>query len=107
VLVHPKKQAFVLRRANLYSIFGDVFDTVHCLDLKDGKKSHLMQYKPTFWIEDKMDMCLQGVDAGHKCILMDYVWNKNQHNDYVEKCSDWDAIVAYINTVLDEQNGTW
>ncbi len=101
------KQAFVLRRSNLYNIFGDVFDAVHCLDIKDGKRSHLMQHKPTFWIDDKMDMCLQGIDAGHKCILMDYIWNRDQHDDRVERCQDWDAAVAYINTVLDEQNGTW
>jgi len=101
-----KKQAFVLRRANLYNIFGDVFDAVHCLDLKDGKKSHLMQHKPTFWIDDKMSMCLEGLEAGHKCILMDYVWNQDDHSDRVERCQDWEDIVAYINTILDEQNGT-
>ena len=102
-----KRQAFVLRRANLYNIFGDVFDAVYCLDLKDGKKSHLIQHKPTFWIEDKMSMCLEGLEVGHKCILIDRVWNQDQDDDRIERCQDWDAIVAYINTVLDEQNGTW
>lgn len=101
------KQSFVLRRANLYNIFGDVFDEVHCLDLKDGKKSHLAYHEPTFWIEDKMSACLEGVDAGHKCILIDQTWNKDQHDDRVERCQDWDAIVAYVNTVLNEQTGTW
>jgi len=101
------KQAFVLRRANLYNIFGDVFDEVHCLDLKDGKKSHLAYHEPTFWIEDKMSCCLEGVDAGHKCILIDQPWNKDFDDRRIEKCQDWDAIVAYINTVLDGQNDTW
>ena len=101
------KQSFVLRRANLYNIFGDVFDEVHCLDLKDRKKSHLAYHEPTFWIEDKMSACLEGVDAGHKCILIDQTWNKDQHDDRVERCQDWDAVIAYVNTVLDEQNSTW
>jgi len=102
-----QKQAFVLRRANLYNIFGEVFDEVHCLDIKDGKKSHLAYHEPTFWIEDKMSTCLEGVDAGHKCILINQVWNEDQHDDRVERCQDWDAVVAYVNTVLDDQNGTW
>ncbi len=102
-----ERQAFVLRRANLYNIFGDVFDTVHCLDLKDGKRAHLMQHEPTFWIDDKMDMCLEGIDAGHKCILIDYVWNREHDYDNIERCQDWDAVVSYVNTVLDDKNSTW
>lgn len=98
------KQTFVLRRANLYNIFGDVFNEVHCLDLKNGKKSHLASHEPTFWIEDKMVCALEGVDAGHTCILIDKIWNKNQHNDQIEKCQDWVAVVAYINSVLDNEN---
>lgn len=98
------KQTFVLRRANLYNVFGDVFDEVHCLDLKDSKKSHLAYHEPTFWIEDKMSACLEGVEPGHKCILINRVWNKDQHDDRVERCHNWDAVVRYINTILDDQN---
>lgn len=96
-------QSFVLRRANLYNVFGDVFDRVHCLALKESKKLHLDIYQPTFWIEDKMDMCLEGVGAGHKGILIDYPWNREHDYVHVERCQDWDAVVAYINTELDEE----
>ena len=90
-------QARVLRQSNLYNIFGDVFDAVHCIDKNESKETHLNDYEPTFWIEDNFKNCIDGIKYGHKCILLSYPWNENEENQDIVRCSSWKQIVDFID----------
>ncbi len=87
-----------LRRANLYNVYGDVFDEIHCVGLYKSKIEILQQYDPSFWIEDTPSHAIDGDDNGYKAILLDYIWN--QHNvddsDSFHRCMSWPEIVEDV-----------
>lgn len=89
-------QAKALRQANLYNIFGDVFDAIHCVKIDDSKETHLADYEPTYWIEDNFKNCVDGIKYGHKCILLTHTWNENEENPDVNRCASWEQIVDFI-----------
>jgi len=91
---HP--QAKALRQANLYNVFGDVFDAVHCVDISESKETHLADYDPTFWIEDNFKNCVDGIKYGHKCLLLNYPWNQNEKNTDIIRCADWGEVLDFI-----------
>lgn len=93
-------QAKALRQANLYNVFGDAFDAVHCVDIHESKETHLEDYEPTFWIEDNFKNCVDGVKYGHKCLLLTHPWNENEESSDIIRCSDWTQVVDFIR-----QNG--
>lgn len=92
--VHP--QAKALRQANMYNVFGDVFDNVHCVDIHESKETHLADYEPTFWIEDNFKNCVDGLQYGHKCLLLSYDWNEKQEHPDIIRCSGWAEVVDFI-----------
>ena len=87
-----------LRKANLYNVFGDVFEEVHCIGIHNNKRAVLENYEPTFWIEDRFSHALEGAKAGHKAILLDQPWNINENDPRVTRCLSWAEIVEYILT---------
>jgi FMN phosphatase YigB (HAD superfamily) len=89
-------QAIALRQANLYNVFGDVFDNVYCIGVGKHKRDHLSKYESAFWIEDNYDNCVDGLKYGHKCILLAYPWNQHNVNSDIAVCDNWDDIVDYI-----------
>jgi len=91
-----KESVADLRRANLYNIFGDVFDKVHCIALHKDKGPILRQYEPTFWIEDRFSHAIEGAIAGHTAILIDRPWNQDEYEALVTRCHSWAEIVQYI-----------
>jgi len=92
--IHPQSKA--LRQANLYNIFGDVFNFVHCVAINESKETHLADYEPTFWIEDNFKNCVDGLKYRHKCILLNQKWNENDHNDKIVRCYTWLEVVDFI-----------
>jgi len=58
-----------MRKCNLRAYFGDVFDSVHCLDLGQSKEQILHAFDPCLWIEDNLKNALIGVKAGHKVLM--------------------------------------
>jgi hypothetical protein len=88
-----------LRRANLFMMFGDIFDEVICLPLGISKGTVLSKYSPTFWIEDNFTNGIVGLEHGHKTIMM-----RRNHNRRFEKnsdpriiwCSSWGEIADCI-----------
>lgn len=89
--------AIALRKANLYNVFGDVFDAVHCVEIYSSKETHLADYEPTFWIEDNLKNCVDGLKYGHKCLLLSYAWNDHEKADHnIKVCDEWSDIVSYI-----------
>lgn len=92
---HP--QTVVLRKANLFNVFGDIFDAVHFVAVGASKATHLADYDPTFWIEDKAPAANLGLVYGHKCMLINQTWNIDEIVDSrVKRCCDWVEIVNYI-----------
>ncbi len=92
---HP--QTVALRKANLYNIFGDVFEEVHCVDVGKSKETYLASYSPSFWIEDKAPAADLGLEFGHTCILIDQTWNADEVIDSrVKRCYGWGEIVDHI-----------
>jgi len=85
-----------LRKANLYNHFGDIFDDVHCIDIHENKKSYLTKHQPTFWIEDNFNNCVDGLQYGHNCILVNRNWNENDHHDEITRFDEWSQIVDFI-----------
>lgn len=97
-------QTIALRKANLYNHFGDVFDAVHCIDVGESKRTHLADHEPTFWIEDNFENCVDGLQYGHKCILMHRKWNENSENAKINRCYSWEEIVDFIKENQDFSN---
>lgn len=89
-------QSVALRKANLYNLFGDVFDAVHCIGIRDSKNNLLSKHEPTFWIEDNFKNCVDGLKFGHDCILLTHPWNENEQHDDISRCDSWAEIVKYI-----------
>lgn len=86
-----------LRKANLYNVFGDVFDAVHCVDHGKSKNTHLADYEPTFWVEDKTVNAEAGLQYGHQCILMNRLYNSNDKIDsQIKRCYSWDEVILTI-----------
>lgn len=85
-----------LRKANLYWIFGDVFKAVHCINLGESKETHLADYNPTWWVEDKFENAAAGLKYNHKPILMTRPSNKDAEHEGVIRCDDWKQIYNTI-----------
>lgn len=88
--------AIALRKANIYNVYGDIFDAVHCVDINESKETHLADYEPTFWIEDNFKNCTDGLKYGHKCLLLSYSWNEEDNHDDIIRCNNWEEITEYI-----------
>ena len=85
-----------LRKSNLYWVFGDVFEAVHCINLGESKETHLADYKPSWWIEDKAENAESGLKYGHRPILMSQPSNKNYNNKEIPKFDSWREIYEFI-----------
>ncbi len=88
--------AIALRKANLYNVYGDVFDAVHCVDVNESKDTHLADYESTYWIEDNFKNCVDGLKYGHKCLLLSYTWNEKDNHSDITRCNDWNEITNFI-----------
>jgi hypothetical protein len=61
----------IMRQQNIEEVFGKgTFKTVHCLPLYSSKLETLKEYKPTFWVDDKLSHATDGMLAGHKSFEM-------------------------------------
>jgi len=71
-----------MRKANLQKHFGDVFDSVICLDLGQSKEQILRAFNPPcIWVEDNLKNALIGVRAGHKTFMRQTSHNSRQRSD--------------------------
>lgn len=87
-----------LRTRNLQKLFGDAFIDVICLDTGADKDEILMELKETYqgnyWIEDKPDNVMAGVDAGFTGILLEHGHNMGFTDTFVAK--KWENIYELI-----------
>lgn len=85
-----------LRKTNLYWIFGDIFEAVHCVNLGESKETHLADYNPAWWVEDKFENALAGLKYNHKTILMTQVSNLGKEHSDITRVKDWIEIYNHI-----------
>lgn len=89
-------QTMALRRANLYHVFGDVFDDMFFVPLKTPKHEYLKRYEPTWWLEDKHSSAVDGLAHGHRPILLDYDSNRDPDPQGLYRAQNWADAVDYI-----------
>ena len=90
-----------LRLYNLENIFGKgTFKELICLDTGADKDEALAEYKDSgyYWLEDKTENAVCGLQFGLKPILIAHAHNANCDNKDVLRVNNWQGIV---NTILD------
>lgn len=91
-------RAIELRRRNLHNLFGPTaFERIVCLDVGAHKYEALKPYDGTelFWIEDKIQNAVEGLQFGLKCIIYDQPYNRTNHQGVI-RCNDWSEVYQTI-----------
>ncbi len=88
-----------MRRENLHRYFGDIFETIHCLDLHQCKSDILKQYPKGYWVEDIPSWALKGAEAGHLTFLMDHSYNRSFKDSNVIRAKDWYMIYQFVHAL--------
>jgi len=92
--------AYKLRKMNLEKLFGETaFEELVCLDTGADKDEALEPYRDSglYWIEDKLENAVTGLDLGLKSILIEHGYN--MHDDIPEgmtKVVNWKEIYQHI-----------
>lgn len=87
-----------LRRTNLMTLYGDIFDDIVCLDTGSDKDQALKAYAGTncWWIEDKPENALVGLELGLRPILVAHGHNREFDHDRVPVAETWQQIYDII-----------
>ena len=85
-----------LRRKNLERWFGASVRRCICLDCGGHKDEILKEYDPTWWIEDKWENAIAGLNAGHRVILMNHGHNQDRTDDRIYRADNWKEIYSII-----------
>lgn len=89
-----------LRQMNLEKLFGSTaFEELVCLDTGADKDDALAPYKDSglYWIEDKMENAMCGLNLGLKPILIEHGFNMNDDvPNGMKKVTDWKELYNYI-----------
>ena len=93
--------AYKLRKMNLEKMFGPTaFTKLVCLDTGADKDEFLDEnYADTglYWIEDKMENAIAGLNVGLNPILIEHGWNMNSSVPVgIKKVVKWKEIYEYI-----------
>jgi hypothetical protein len=74
-----EERTIELRKKNLLDVFGDIFKTIICIDLKECKAPYLSKFPPGIWVEDNFENAIKGAQSGHRSFLL-----RSSHNRYIE-----------------------
>jgi len=89
-----------LRQMNLEKLFGKTaFEELVCLDTGAAKDDALAPYKDSglWWIEDKMENAVAGLNAGLRPILIEHGFNMNDTvPPGITKVVNWKEIYHLI-----------
>ena len=93
-----------MREQNLKEVFGDVFETIECLDTGADKDEALSKIpEGTFWIEDKPVNAELGADMGLVALLLDHAHNSVYNTvNSVRRVKDWTEI---YNVIKEKHHG--
>lgn len=93
------KNAIHLREMNLKKLFGEtVFERIVCLDTGAEKDDALMPYKDSglYWVEDKIDNCLTGINLGLSSLLMEHGHNMNFEHIDIPRVKNWREVYDIV-----------
>jgi hypothetical protein len=89
-----------LRKRRLQELFGGtVFSNFFILDTGADKDSALAEFHGTglWWVEDKPENALLGLDYGLKPLLVDHTYNLKFKHQKVTRVKNWKHIYKIIN----------
>jgi len=94
-------QAHYYRTKNLRSLFGNVFNEIHCIETGANKADILTNWLDSgyFWIEDHMRQAEAGHEAGLKTVLINHPYNSHYKTDLfptVSHTSPWAEIYDMV-----------
>jgi uncharacterized HAD superfamily protein len=93
------KNAVHLREMNLKKLFGEtVFERIVCLDTGADKDDALMPYKDSglWWVEDKIDNCLVGINLGLRSLLMEHGHNMDFDHQDIPRVKNWREVYDLV-----------
>ena len=93
-----------LRKMNLRKLFGrTAFEEFVILDTGANKDEALAEYKDTglWWIEDKPENALAGLNVGLKPLLMEHGHNMSFKHDEISKVKNWKEIYDLVTSSTD------
>ncbi len=88
-----------LRKKNIQALFGKTaFERIECLDCGADKDEALEPYRDSgcFWVEDKVENAITGVNMGLQSILIEHEHNKSAIADDVLRAKNWKEIYELI-----------
>ena len=86
-----------LRRSNLKKWFGQTIRRCQCIETGGDKDEYLQEFEPGhWWIEDKPENCIAGLNAGHRPILIDHPYNQDFEHPDVVRVKNWQEIIELI-----------
>ena len=89
-----------LRQMNLEKLFGPTaFTVLECLDTGADKDEALLPYKDSglYWIEDKLENAVAGLNVGLKPILIEHGFNMNDEiPNGITKVVNWKQLYEII-----------
>ena len=89
-----------LRKYNLEMLFGKVITECTCIATGSDKDEHLKNWAPGhWWIEDKPQNAIAGLEAGHKPILITHPYNKDFEHEGIHRADTWEDIFNIILSV--------
>jgi FMN phosphatase YigB (HAD superfamily) len=90
-------KTYIMRKTNLEAVFGNIFEDILTVNYLDSKLIHLNKYMSTWWIDDSFKHIEAGLEAGHKCIHLARVHDKNIHHPNVKEAKDWKNVYNIIH----------
>jgi hypothetical protein len=90
-----------LRKRRLKELFGGtVFENFFILDTGADKDSALAEFHGTglWWVEDKPENALKGLEYGLKPLIFDHTYNKKFKHPLIKRVSNWKEIRTIINS---------
>tara|TARA_B100000900_G_C20568048_1_gene711973 strand:- start:1023 stop:1604 length:582 start_codon:yes stop_codon:yes gene_type:complete len=89
-----------LRRVNLERFFGrSAFRRVRCIETGGDKDDILKEYdRGHWWVEDKPENCLAGLEAGHRPILIDHPFNRDFSHPDVVRAENWKQVFTIVKS---------
>ena len=93
--------AYKLRKMNLEKLFGPTaFTKLVCLDTGAEKDEYLDEHyadEEYYWIEDKMENAIAGLQVGLKPILIEHGFNMHLSIPVgMKKCVNWKEVYEHI-----------
>jgi hypothetical protein len=88
-----------LRQINLESLFGThAISKLTCSSEHESKIPELSEYKDSgmYWIEDRFSNAVDGANLGLQPLLLDHLYNANDHDSRIKRVNNWSDICSII-----------